>query len=90
MTKVYISIEPGVMEQTIFINRTNDPRAPMKTLKCPIQNIATFLLSQNIYIDEIHMTDSPFAHKIEQEIRTKASLFNKNKDAEIRFIYSKE
>lgn len=87
MTRVYIDIQPGVMEQTIFINKKDDIRAPMKTFTCPIQKIATFLLSQKGYIDEIHMTDSPYSRKIEQEIRNKAASFNKN--AEIRFIYSK-
>lgn len=87
-TKAYISIEPGVMEQTIFIGRNQDIRAPMKKYTCPINQIATFLLSQKNYVEEVHMTESPFAHRIEREMREKASSFNNN--ADIKFIYSKE
>lgn len=89
MTRVYIDIEPGILEQTIFINQQHhNPKGQMKLFKCPIQNIATFLLSQPGYIDEIHMVDSPYARKIEQEIKSKQTSFKKS--TEIRFIYSKE
>lgn len=87
-TKAYICIEPGVMEQTIFIGRNQDIRAPMKKYTCPISEVATCVLSNKNYIEEIHMIDSPIARKIEKEIREKASAFNKN--TEIKFIYSKE